>query len=398
MEMFLQFGYGMMGHSSELLSQWGRGGVIISPRDLNAQQVVRFANVINEIGAEPLFDPQCFSTDADHSRLVTHEYWKVIAEHPKEVFSGGAWTAELLRRIAHLAREAGIRRHILPCPFANPVNDDWFAHAEAVIEEAPNHFGDDPVIATMALSSAVLLDEFQLEMLVERAQGWNVRGFYVAAETPGAYLVDNPVWLSNLLIFVAGLRLLGKFVIVGYCNHQMLCVGSTNVDAIASGTWLNVRAFPPDKFYTLGEDEVSRRALWCYCPKALSEYKLPFLDIALSAGMLDGMRPDPSLHCEYADPLFGAAPPTTVNWGEQDAFRHYLNCLHAQVAASRQNSFTATVDLNMRTLDAAEALLRKLRDNGIYGQDRDFTPYLDVNRAALTRLRAARGQQLARHW
>jgi hypothetical protein len=75
-----------------------------------------------------------------------------------------------------------------------------------------------------------------------------VPGFYVIAETPSAYLVENPVWLANLLI-VSGLKLLGRSVLVGYCNHQMLGLAATKADVIASGTWLNVRAFPPEKFY-----------------------------------------------------------------------------------------------------------------------------------------------------
>jgi hypothetical protein len=398
MEMFLQFGHGMMGHSRELLGAWREGGVILSPRDLTGDQINRLAEDLTAQGAECLLDPQCFSTDADHYRLVQHAYFRIIIDHPRDVFQGGTWTAELLRQIAQLSRLAGIHRHILPCPLANPVNDDWFAAVEAVIDEAPRQFGNEPILATIALSTASVLDEFQLERVVERARRWNASGFYVIAETPGAYLVDNPVWLTNLLVLVSGLKLLRKFVLVGYCNHQMLCMAAANADAIASGTWLNVRAFPPGKFFTPSEEEVSRRALWCYCPQALSEYKIAFLDIARSAGVLGQMRPDLALGCRYADPLFSGPPPTSINWGEQESFRHYLTCLHGQARAIRRDGFQHALEDNLRALDAAEILLRGLRAAGIYGQDREFSPYVDVNRAALTRLSAARGQQLQRHW
>jgi len=71
-----------------------------------------------------------------------------------------------------------------------------------VIEEAPCHFGQNPLLATVALSSDVILDEIQVENVIERARKWAVSGFYVVAETPTAYLVDNPVWLSNLLLSI----------------------------------------------------------------------------------------------------------------------------------------------------------------------------------------------------
>ena len=110
------------------------------------------------------------------------------------------------------------------------------------------------------------------------------------------------------------------------------------------------------------------------------------------------MRPHPELGCRYADPLFAGPPPTTVNWREQDAFRHYLTCLHAQVHGIRQDTFANALDDNLRLLDTAESLLYTLRNTGIYGQEREFTAYVDVNRAALARLRAARGEQLRRQW
>ena len=105
MEMFLQFGHGMMAHTRELLRVWGGGGVVMSPRDLTAEQLGRFAGQVRSLGAAPLFDPQCFSTDADHYRLVTHDYWEqVVAKHPREVYLGGPVTADLLGRLADLGR------------------------------------------------------------------------------------------------------------------------------------------------------------------------------------------------------------------------------------------------------------------------------------------------------
>jgi len=253
------------------------------------------------------------------------------------------------------------------------------------------------VYSTIALSTDATADESQIEAVVEEAARWNVSGFYVVAQA-AKYLVEDINWLANLLILTAGLKLLGKKVIVGYSNHQSLCLAAANVDAIASGTWLNVRAFDPSKFYIPDEDEVSRRTTWYYCPQALSEYKIIFLDAAKRTGILNAMKPPTTLGSIFADPLFAGAAPTSVDWKEQPAFRHYLTCLNGQVLQASKSSFDATVNQHRSLLDEAEANLKKFRANGVLGGDRDFSQILDINRSAITMLTHARGAQLRRTW
>ena len=93
-------------------------------------------------------------------------------------------------------------------------------------------------------------------------------------------------------------------MIVGYSNHQMLCLATANIDAIASGTWLNVRSFSLNKFHDSEDDDTSRRAKWYYCPQALSEYKIPFLDLAYRAKILGQMAPDRQFLSNASDILF----------------------------------------------------------------------------------------------
>ena len=109
------------------------------------------------------------------------------------------------------------------------------------------------------------------------------------AEHPTSdYLADDPLWLGNLLNLSAGLKLQGREVVVGYCSHQMLCLAAANVDAIASGTFLNVRSFSTNRFQQPEEDSKGKRANWYYCPQALSEYKIAFLDLGFGkAGAMD---------------------------------------------------------------------------------------------------------------
>ena len=395
MQTYLQFGYGMIGHAEELLSSGCAKGVILSPRDLEPGQLKKVSKSIADAGGEVLFDPQCFLRDSDHKRLVSHKFWQAYKDASTSQILGADGATKTLKELLTIDSEMGCEKHILPGVLAKPVSDAWFAFQESIVNEAVKLFSKGNLFPTIALSVDSIANESELEAVIERASRWPVAGFYVTAQAP-EYLVENPNWLGNLLIFLAGLRLLKKEVLVGYCNHQMLCLAASNVDFIASGTWLNVRSFDPDKFYKPEEESKSRRALWYYCPQALSEFKLTFLDVAQRGGILQQMSPVPE--SPYAAPLFSGAVPSAVNWGEQNAFRHYLCCLNQQVVDARKANFEATINHQFAMLDSAEKFLKKLKMNGVLSQERDFSSMFDVNRSALTLLEKARGAQLRRNW
>ncbi len=398
MQLYLQFGHGMIDHTKALLQSWGDGGVVLSPRDLKRDQLVTLGQAVVRLGREALLDPQCFAHDADHHRLMTHEHFKA--------FSGCATTNLFTPQGAHdivaplfrLGVEIGVRRHIVPGLLARPVSEQWLSLQAHLISVAREQSDGLPLLATVALGSDTLRVEADVEAVVEAASAWNVDGFYVVAEAPSQYLVDDPVWLANLLLLVSGLRLHKKSVLVGYANHQLLCLAAAHTDIIASGTWLNVRGFPIEKFYQPAEDEESRRTIWYYCPQTLSEYKIPFLDIAKRVGVLDLLKPDPSLGSSYGDALFAGADPTSVNWREPDAFRHYLTCLHAQCASLGGQSFTDALAKQDVLLDRASKAVAIVTSKGVRGDYRDFGGYFDANRAALAVLDHARGARLKREW
>lgn len=398
MRMYLQFGWGMMALAKKLLNEWKNSGIILSPRDLEPDQLVRTAKEAQEAGAEVLFDPQCFAHDADHDRLTGHDYWKVYRANSTGALLSGSGVDAVLKELAVLARAMGVTRHILPGMLAERVDDDWLSLHEQVIERAHvSALKDAPLIATIAISNEALRDEEQVEAVVERAASWNVPAVYVVGETPGPYLVEDAGWMGNLLILTSGLKLAGKEVLVGYCSHQSLALATSNVDVIASGTWQNVRAFQPTKFYA-PEDKQSRRTLWYYCPQALTEYKLQTLDLAKRLGVLQQMLAPSSYGSTYDEVLFAGADPSSTQWAEPRPFLHYLSCLRTQVGNSRRNTFAETLAAHRSQLDNAEALLRRWKPSGLSGGDRDFSDCLDVNRGALSLLEAARGAQLKRQW
>lgn len=397
MELYLQFGHGMMGHCRELLGSWGGGTVVLSPRDLDPDRLPTFAGEVNGItNSQVLVDPQFYLPHSNHDRLCSHEFWP--DDYETQLFWQGQPLTDLLSALLTLNQSCGTQQFILPGILATEVDDDWIAMQRAFLDGGASIADGMPLLTTIALSSDVTRDENQVAALLEAAENWDTHGCYLVCEHPGGYLVEDPNWLANVLDIVAGLRLQGKEVVVGYANHQLLAAAAVKATAICSGTWMNVRSFPPEKFQISPEDEVRRKATWYYCPQALSEYKRPFLDIASRQGLLESMRTDAAIDGGYADMLFSGAQPSTTDFGEQAAFRHYLHTLHEQVGLSGAATFDDTVRAHEVTLDSAENLLATLSAGGVRGQLRDFSEIIDVNRAAISLVTSTRGAMLRRRW
>lgn len=397
MELYLQFGYGMMDHCRELFGSWGGGTVVLSPRDLKPERLPGFAGELTQISnTHVLVDPQFYVPHSDHERLCSHGFWP--DDYESLLFWQGPPLTKLLTDLLSLNVSCGSREFILPGMLATRIDADWIASQKAVLDEAATLDAELPLISTIALSGDAAKDQTQVGALLEAAESWNPAGYYLVCEHPDDYLVEDPNWLANVLDIIAGLRIAGKTVILGYANHQLLAAGAANVTAICSGTWMNVRSFPPQKFQLAFEEEIRKRAKWYYCPQTLSEYKIPFLDIAHRQGLLNSMKPHAELDGGYVDMLFSGAQPSTTDFSEQAAFRHYLHALHEQVAACQAATFDETVAIHEQALDSAEDLLATLTAAGIRGQKRDFSEIVDVNRAALSVLNSTRGAMLRRRW
>lgn len=396
MELQLQFGHAMMEHTRTLISAWGGGTAILSPRDLKPGQLTNLAGDVQARGGSVLLDPQFYLPHADHTRLCSHAYWP--AGYDTTLFWNGTALTDLITALRDLNQQLGARAFLLPGMLVAQVDADWLACQQAVVEAAAAVAPDSRRIMTVALGADAARNAAQVHAVLEASEGWDVHGYYLVCEHPrGQYLVDDPMWLAMTLDLAAGWRLRGKEVIIGYSSHQMLLASTSKATAIASGIWLNVRSFPPEKFQE-PEEGMKKRSTWYYCPQSLSEYKLEYLDIAHAQGLLDRLAPDAALGSQHTDQLFSGPQPSSVGLSESDAFRHYLQCLHSQTAASVRATFDETVDAYNRLLDEAEALLGELRRAGVRGQLRDFSDAVDASRGALAVHTANRGVMLRRRW
>lgn len=399
MELLLQFGFGMMEHCRHLLTEWGGGTVVLSPRDLNERQLCSLAGDIAGIeGGTTLLDPQFYVPHADHDRLCSHKFWP--HDFASGAFFRGSEMQSLVRRIVALNEDLSTEAIILPGMLASPVDDLWLAHHESFLTTARDLVGGSrPLYSTLALAADSVRNREQITALLEAVTRWGADGYYIVCEHPnGDYLVQDAIWLAHVLDLTAGLRLASARVILGYCNHQMLVAHVAGANAICSGTWMNVRSFPPEKFSKDYEEEIRRRATWYYCPQTLSEYRIPFLDVAYEQGVLDLLKPPRGLDGGYVGSLFSGVQPSSVRFSEQAAFRHYLHALRGQAQALDVSGYDAAQHVHEQALNEAESLLNTLGSNGVFGGNRNFTDSLDVNRAALAMLDKQRGPVLRRRW
>jgi hypothetical protein len=396
MRFALQFGFGMMEHCRFLIGKWGSGSVILSPRDLSAEQMVNLSRDVRGRGGHTLIDPQLYVPDSDHTRLTAHSFWPRVPDY----WQDPAELNRVIRELVRLNTDLQAPLYIAPAPLASAITNDALQAIDASVGELRRcAVPRQRILATVALTSDAVRNEDRAEELSDAIESWDAGGIYLIAEHPGSeYLVTDPIWLARILDIVAGARLAGKQVVVGYCTHQMLIAAAAGANVIASGTWMNVRSFPPGKFAERDEEEISRRATWYYAPHLLSEYKIFYLDVAQRQSQLSLLQTPAPFDGSLAAALFSGAQPTSVDFGESAAFRHYLHCLQQQVAAATKGTFQDTVRQHERLLDDAEPTLQQLRKARVLGQGRDFHEALDANRAALALLESTRGPILTREW
>jgi hypothetical protein len=381
MELYIQMGHGMQSMCKDLLADWKTATIIVSPMNIQQDKLTNFASDIRKQKGAILFDSQWYYPRKYHKNLNSYSYWP--KKNATNIESGDC--KELIASLAKLNLEIGSSAFILPSSTVSKIEKRWDKMQQAFISEAKKHSPNMDLFHTVALTGDVLMDDIQVETIVQCIEQWSVTGIYIVCEHPDHfYFIDKPLWISNLLALVSGIKKQRKKVIVGYASQQMLCLALAKCDAIAAGNFLNVRWFKPEHFETIESDEISRRAIWYYCPQALSEYKLTFLDIAKRMKTLKVMAPPPDMMNSYCKMLFGDSLPSSTGYKETEAHRHYLYCLHQQCRMATRKTYQETLDSQLLSLETAEQILSGLRDKNIKGQDRDFGSLIDVNRAAIS--------------
>lgn len=400
MELFLQFGYGMKSLTLDLAKKWDSTSVILSPRDMTPAQLITWSAEFQKAGIKCYFDPQCYCPKSELKRLSQYSYWDSnLNTHLQQGNTAVELKIQEIKKCNDIAKSEA---YILPSVL-NDYEPAWagrfISQTKRFVDAGHQYMSDKPLLATLAFPKGFLVQsENIIEPVLQEILALDVDGYYVIAEAlERKYLIDNPMWLSNILHICATLKISGKKIIFGYGNHQLLPLSLLKADAMASGTWLNVRSFT-NRF--IDTDEQKRKSTWVYYPEALSEYKLSFMDWAFNQGYLASMKSkDKDFLDESISKIFqSSASPSATGFNETDAFKHYLCCLKHQVALLDRPSYQETFESYEMLLTTAEREIERLEKCGVYGQARSFRDVIDVNRAALTQLEKGHGFSLKMLW
>lgn len=398
MDLYLQFGHGMKQIAIDLSKEWKGTTAILSPRDISPEQLHTWKSGFDKAGVKTLFDPQFYYPKSNHPGLLKYKYWD--ASFATKLEGNSTFEEELIQVILEYNNIAGCDRFIIPSAMYE-YDEDWIKRwrkqCEKLINATRKYVTDKEHILTLAFPENLLLQkEKEIENIIGEIEKFDVGGFYIVAYQPQKkYLVDTPMWLSNLLQICAAIKLSGKKVIMGYGNHQLLCLSATGIDAMATGTYLNVRHF----FNKFEKDDVKqRKSVWYYYPAAMSEYKMGFLDVAYNAEVLQQMKPTKDMDKGFVDLLFAGALPSATAFNETMAFKHYIHCVKIQMKNVSKETYQDTVTANEVMLETAMRRIEYMEKHGVYAQARSFKDIVDVNKAALQRLDMVRGFQLKQEW
>ena len=183
MELYLQFGYGMMEHCRFLVSAWQGGTVVLSPRDLTDEQLGRLSQTIRDLpGGNVLLDPE------SHFLVqITSAFARTIlaGSYSTGTFWQGPALTELLTRLTDLNQSIGSAAFILPGVLADTINDDWFEIHRSIFEEATALNTAFPLYMTIALSADATRNQDQVAALLEQSESWQPAGYYIVCEHPG---------------------------------------------------------------------------------------------------------------------------------------------------------------------------------------------------------------------
>lgn len=397
MNLYLQFGYGMMAHVKHMFKQWDGGTVILSPRDMNEDQMSRLAEEMIAIKGKTLFDAQLYVPRSNHHGLLKHEYYKEFGgdNYTTNMCADTNRMNDLFVKLKRLNDLANTDKYIIPSLYCDEADDSWAMLQKSFLRASEKIFNDKKRLMTICVSSKILSNpkKDKVEQLLGQVKNWDIDGFYILPE--GDYLDNNSIWFANLLSLVAGLKLLKKEVVVGYSNHQMLALACTGVNAIATGNWLNVRHFNLKRFEE-PKSTGGKKVAWYYCPSTQSEYKFATLEAARRLGNIDIniFKTDISMNSSYVNSYFS----DEVEFKEQATFRHYFQCLHKQSEIISKGTYESTYSAVCNIQENAEDMIKKLSDKSFKERDRSYSSVGDSTLSALEIFNKEKGLLMKRSW
>lgn len=395
MELYLQMGHGMQAMTQELVGVWGHGIVIISPVNIIQDKLSTFSEKIQSKGGQVIFDPQIFYPKDGKDKLQAYDYWPAEGMSVTSAEDNNSINKELL----HLNTEISSSAIILP---GIEITEENARDRIKLMKENAAFFSAESnktLLATLYLYPETIRNRAFIEGLVEELKSIPVDGFYVIPHSPNSeYIVSDHLWSINMLKLLTCLKLANKKVIVGYTSHQGLIYSLANIDAIASGNYMNTRSFEPGKFKSNNDKDIKRKSTWYYLPSAFSEYKATLLDVAMQRGYIESFSTKGEFVNDYSAMLFKGAQPSSTNYNETNSFKHYLHCMKVQCEMLTKETYAETYDTYEFMLNSADNQVKELKKHGMTGENRDFAPAVETNRIAMCANNEDYGLKLKFDW
>lgn len=389
MELYLQQGSQMQGLGRSISQMHPGSKIILSPKDFQSEtKLIDYAKSINGIGGKVLLDPQLYlqSLGKEAAKTPVTDYWGSTND-----------LKGLVSKVVYLNQKIGSESVILPSPFIKEVNAKILDTLRIIVDAAQG--AQNIRFLTICLSSEFFRSQTQYNRLCKFLENIDAPGIYLLPErSDGDYLTDDPVWLHRLLEFCADLKMSGKMILVGYASHQLLPLASVAVDAMATGKNRSTRIFWMDSFRKKEEGDLgfAHPKPSYYCPNALTEFSLKYLDLASKGDVLELMKPQGFLVSPAVERLLSSKSPLSCQYTLQDGYLNYYNLLAQQCKmASKGDSFKTRIEWQNTLINSTDELLTILHKNQVRGLLKDFAKFVGVARSALQALEETRGDNLA---
>jgi len=394
MELYLQYGNGMKGMCLELLEKWNGGTIILSPVNIEQNKINQYSKEFKKKGSKLMFDPQLFFTKDAREKLANYDYWP----NENTTISDEDVLHNINKGVLKINIEIECERIILP---SKQIKESNYYSILKQLKQSIKFFRSNTqkkLFSTIALYPESIRNTEFIEKIINDFSELDVDGYYIVPQPPNSeYIVTDATWSIGLLKLLTCLKFTKREVIVGYSNHQGLVYSLANVDAIASGNFMNTRAFSPDKFKK-PTGVIKQKSNWFYVPNAMCEFKVILLDIAKQRGIIDFFKPVGLFENDDSNKLFSGANPSSANFTETNSFKHYLHCLKIQCNELKNETYENTYSKYEFLLNSAEKHLKEIKKSGISGQNRDFEDGIEANRIAMVACKQDYGFKLKFEW
>jgi hypothetical protein len=374
---YLQQGHGMLSLNKEFVESNPNTGVILSPRNCTKEQIERHASELHERNAAVLFDPQFYQPRTERENILNYPYWNDLNFETVDFATRGAF--ELCKGvITYQVEQLNVSEVILPGRFSNVVSEEWLETQFAFADAANSMKIGKPVYSTVSVGPDVVRDRNAFDRLLNEIVSYPVDGIYFIVQSPRDFLVNDELFLYNILDGLLSVRLSDKKILIGYANQQSLIFGAAGVTGFATGNFRNVRSFNPDTF-DVQEPSDRQRATWYYDGNTHSEFRPQTLGLAYQRGLSGRFGPI----TQFSRSLLEAANPAIVPWGEPLAFRHYLTVINRQWAELLNIPESQRISYIIKQIEDVSKHLVQLERDGVRLGDRSFKQIIDPTLNAL---------------